>query len=163
MMPHSPVLVAGPFDTLILDAAVCALTAFLLMVLIVGTCMMARYRMAWISAGMRGVLLALLLPGVAGAAYLPLFMPHAEGVVLSMLQGLLLCPLVTLFPLWALERLPANVSRTAWGLGAGPWMQVRMLWLPLLGPALMLSACAGVVTSLMAAMADLGRGMGAGG
>ncbi|PYD59581.1 hypothetical protein CFR73_11060 [Novacetimonas maltaceti] len=146
---------------LFLMAGECALTAFAMAALIVVVCMLARRRMPWGPAAVQAMLLLLLLPGVGGALCLPRLSGSAIGAgAWPVLQGMLLCPLVTVLPLRSLLRVPASISRTAWGLGAGTWMRARLLWLPLLGPSLVLSACAGLGMGVLAAMADVGPGVG---
>lgn len=159
MMPPPPV--PDGRGMLFLMAGECALTAFIMAALIVVMCMLARRRMPWGPAAVQVMLLLVLLPGVGGALCLPrLLGAGGAGSMWPVLQGMLLCPLVTVLPLRTLLRVPASVSRTAWGLGAGTWMRVRMLWLPLLGPSLVLSACAGLGMGMLAAMVDAGAGVG---
>ncbi|MCJ8354785.1 hypothetical protein [Novacetimonas hansenii] len=143
------------------DMAECAMTAFIMAVVVMGACMFMRRRMPWGPAVVQVLLLLVLVPGMAGVLWLPHWGGAAGNVALwPVLQGVFVCPLVTVLPLRALMRVPASVSRTAWGLGAGPWMRARLLWLPLLGPSLVLSACAGLGMGVLAAMVDMGATLG---
>jgi hypothetical protein len=86
-----------------------------------------------LSAG-RVATLVLAIPGGMAAVMLPGLVP-GDPALRAVLQGLCLVPLVLLAPLRALDRLPAGLTRTAVGLGAGPGARMRGLWMPLLGPA----------------------------
>ena len=158
MMPRASVPDGGAM--LLADAAECDMTAFVMAVMVVGAGRVVRRRMPWGPAVVQVLLLLVLLPGVAGALCLPRLAGHGDAALWPVLQGVFVCPLVTVLPLRALMRVPASVSRTAWGLGAGTWMRARMLWLPLLGPSLVLSACAGLGMGMLAAMADTGPALG---
>lgn len=95
----------------------------------------------------RQVALALLLPAAALAIWprlllilLPGLHPdagwHVPRVVARLIGGTL--PVMLLPVLAALIRMPAGQVRAAAGLGAGRSAMLRLVWLPQLGPPLML-------------------------
>nr|WP_246379457.1 hypothetical protein [Gluconacetobacter johannae] len=104
-------------------------------------------------AACRVLAVSLAIPGCALALLLPRLAGGDGGVPRAVLQGLCLVPLALLPPLGAVCRLPAGLSRTAEGLGAGRGTRARMLWLPLLGPsglaALLLAAGGSVLVALV--------------
>ncbi|MGI4958832.1 MAG: hypothetical protein ACRYGI_14725 [Janthinobacterium lividum] len=95
----------------------------------------------------RQTALALLIPAAALAIWprlllvvLPGLQPgpewHALRVTIRLVAGTL--PVMLVPVLAALIRMPAGQMRAAAGLGAGRWAMLLLVWLPQLGPPLML-------------------------
>ncbi|QBL94078.1 hypothetical protein KSAC_18680 [Komagataeibacter saccharivorans] len=81
---------------------------------------------------LRGLMLALVLPGLGLALWWPAHMGMA-GMVGSGMQGICLAPAAMWPLLRVLDRIPSGLVRTASGLGADMKARMRLLWLPLLG------------------------------
>ena len=86
------------------------------------------------------LLLLGLLPGTAASILLPSLLlrpPPPAGLLLW--RAALALPIIMLPVLLALTRLQRHQSRAAVGLGAGRLDRLRWLWLPQLGPGIILS------------------------
>lgn len=86
------------------------------------------------------LLLLGLLPGTAASILLPSLLlrpPLPAGLLLW--RAALALPIIMLPVLLALTRLQRHQSRAAVGLGAGRLDRLRWLWLPQLGPGIILS------------------------
>ncbi|MCI1438032.1 MAG: hypothetical protein LKI03_08780 [Acetobacter indonesiensis] len=77
-------------------------------------------------------ILALCLPFIATPF-------HANRLLLSCMQGVLIGPAISLWPLTHLKSAPSVWTQTAQELGANRAARFRLLWLPLLGPSLTVS------------------------
>lgn len=101
--------------------------------------------------------LLVLLPGPALAFAIPEL--HKAGIAFTgryydILQGLLISPPVML-PLGAtLLGVPAGTTRTAIGLGANLATRLRLIWMPLLLPAALLSGIVAVLLTIGCVILD---------
>lgn len=98
----------------------------------------------------------LLIPSVMVAAS-PSLLP--DGMITgALLRGACLVPMIVLLPLRALSALPRDMTRTARGLGAGQAARLRMLWLPLLGPAVLAAMALAMAATILLALYGGSRG-----
>ncbi|GAB6967262.1 hypothetical protein JCM25156A_12990 [Komagataeibacter kakiaceti JCM 25156] len=81
---------------------------------------------------LRGLMLALALPGLWLALWWPT-VARPMGVAGSVMQGMSVAPAAMWPLLRVLDRIPPGLVRTASGLGADAKARLRLVWLPLLG------------------------------
>ncbi|WP_061472529.1 hypothetical protein [Acetobacter senegalensis] len=93
------------------------------------------------------LLLLIVLPATASALMLP-FLLTGSTFSLSILQGALISPLLSLVLLSRLRNIPSTWTLTAQELGASSQMRLRYLWLPLIRRPLMLSLLLAVILGI---------------
>ncbi|AOX17531.1 hypothetical protein [Kozakia baliensis] len=79
--------------------------------------------------------LLVLIPALTLAFVLPLVFRESATLFLSFCQGFLIAPAALLPLAVKLDRVPPGLTRAGAGLGADSAMRVRLIWVPLLGPA----------------------------
>jgi ABC-type spermidine/putrescine transport system permease subunit II len=140
-------------DALANSLAIAGLTAALSVTTALATAIaLVRHHFRWKAVWEGGLLLPMVLPGVALAVGMlavvrvtPLWGSHLS---LALAHSVLAIPVAYLVIRASLQQVDPNLEAAARGLGAGPWQVFRFVTLPLVAPAVLAAMLFALVISL---------------
>ncbi|WP_148315181.1 hypothetical protein [Acetobacter cibinongensis] len=135
---------------LILHSALMALTGIVLAAAVLSVALLTRQ-----GQKLHTLLLLVVLPATTFALLLPFLLTGTgtRPVLITLLQGVLIGPVISLAPLTRLKNTPGSWAATAQELGAGRKARFTLLWLPLLGNALAVGLFLALIISLLGTFA----------